>query len=541
MGQSSKAPLYVASAAAGAVLAVIAGIVAFVLVVMMMVTNAAKVGGQGGQSSCLVNFTGGQYANPLVATVTSGFGPRPNPFGPGVIPAGFTSEKPLIFHDGTDLAGVPQGTPFYAAAAGTVVASYGPNSIDGPGDGANGIIIDIGGGVQMRYWHAVDGSSKVKRGDVVQAGQELAAVGMSGVATGVHVHFQVRVGTEYVDAQKWMADKGITLGVGTADQKAQKDQNPATPGTGDGRSVQEMTVVSSNGGQIKLDANQVRNATTIRDVGLQVGASTQDIKIALMTGLQESKLKNLSNTSAYPESGALTTEGDGRDNDSVGIFQQRPQSGWGTVAQLMDPVYAAKAFFGGKTGPNKGSPRGLFDIPGYAGLPLGAAAQAVQVSAFPFAYDQWSATADAILAQLGGTVPNQCDPNAGNPDATKTGNVDQARTKIIAAAKSGLGGTYLWGGNQFKSWDCSGYVKWVYEQAGVALPRTEQWSVGTKTLTPQPGDLVVQLPDGKGGWSHVGIYAGNGQMYSALNPTEGTLMHPVDWNPGSEYFTLLEP
>ena len=43
----------------------------------------------------------------------------------------------------------------------------------------------------------------------------------------------------------------------------------------------------------------------------------------------------------------------------------RPQAGWGTVAELMDPKYQAAAFFGGPNGPNYPSPRGLLDIPGW--------------------------------------------------------------------------------------------------------------------------------------------------------------------------------
>lgn len=59
------------------------------------------------------------------------------------------------------------------------------------------------------------------------------------------------------------------------------------------------------------------------------------------------------------------------------------------------------------------------------------------------------------------------------------------------------------------------------------------------TDNPQIGDLVVQNPQGPNNWGHVGIYAGNGLMYSALNPAPGTLLHPIAWNPWTAYFDLL--
>ena len=55
--------------------------------------------------------------------------------------------------------------------------------------------------------------------------------------------------------------------------------------------------------------------------------------IALATAMQESRLRNLGDLGAR------------NDHDSLGLFQQRPSQGWGTPAQLMDPVYAATAFY----------------------------------------------------------------------------------------------------------------------------------------------------------------------------------------------------
>ena len=105
-----------------------------------------------------------------------------------------------------------------------------------------------------------------------------------------------------------------------------------------------------------------------------------------MAALTESTLRMLANTSAYPESANYPNDGNGGDHDSLGLFQMRPQSGWGTVAELMDPIYQAQAFFGGPTGPNHPSPRGLLDIPGWEQMDPAEAAQAVEVSAYPDRY-----------------------------------------------------------------------------------------------------------------------------------------------------------
>jgi hypothetical protein len=59
----------------------------------------------------------------------------------------------------------------------------------------------------------------------------------------------------------------------------------------------------------------------------------------------------------------------------------------------MDPEYSARAFFGGPTGPNFGKVRGLLDINNWSTMKLTRAAQAVQVSAFPDAYQKWELSA----------------------------------------------------------------------------------------------------------------------------------------------------
>jgi peptidoglycan DL-endopeptidase CwlO len=290
----------------------------------------------------------------------------------------------------------------------------------------------------------------------------------------------------------------------------------------------------------ELTPRQESVARTYIAVGKQLGIPRSGHIIAIMMALQESSLRMLANPSV-PASLQFPNDGVGRDHDSIGSAQQRPAAGWGTVAQLMDPSYNARAFYGGPSGPNRGSPRGLLDIPGWQAMDKGLAAQAVQVSAFPELYARWEPAATAIVAALeGGTAPASCADSSPAPrPAGSPHNLSQLRQDVLKFTQDGLGGRYVWGGTAFKAWDCSGYVQWIYRQAGIDLPRVEQWRVGVRTEDPLPGDLVVQNPQGPDNWGHVGIYAGDGMMWSALNPAVGTLLHPVSWNPGAAYFDLL--
>jgi cell wall-associated NlpC family hydrolase len=112
--------------------------------------------------------------------------------------------------------------------------------------------------------------------------------------------------------------------------------------------------------------------------------------------------------------------------------------------------------------------------------------------------------------------------------------VSSASTSGIAAiAYTGIGHPYVWGGTTPNGWDCSGFTQWVYAQAGISIPRVNAWTAMKPTSTPQPGDLVMQ-----NGGAHVGIYVGNGMMISALNPSQGTLLHAAAATGSSAFFTL---
>ena len=117
-----------------------------------------------------------------------------------------------------------------------------------------------------------------------------------------------------------------------------------------------------------------------------------------------------------------------------------------------------------------------------------------------------------------------------------TSPLDATRAGIVNSASSGLGRAYIWGGKTFKAWDCSGFVSWVYAQHGIKLTAYTYSMVGELKVTnsPKPGDIVFQ-----NGYSHVGIYIGDGKMISALNPSEGTIVHPVSVMAVDGYYTRL--
>jgi hypothetical protein len=127
---------------------------------------------------------------------------------------------------------------------------------------------------------------------------------------------------------------------------------------------------------ISLDPGQAGIAATIAAVAARHKLPRQAVTIALATAMQESDLENL----AYG------------DRDSVGVFQQRPSQGWGTAADLQDPVYATTKFYAALTA-----------IPHYKELPVDVAAQDVQRSADGTAYSQY----DYVAGQLAGDLTGQ--------------------------------------------------------------------------------------------------------------------------------------
>ncbi|MFD0560560.1 hypothetical protein FB566_3784 [Stackebrandtia endophytica] len=137
-----------------------------------------------------------------------------------------------------------------------------------------------------------------------------------------------------------------------------------------------------------LNTDQMANAVRIVEIGESLGISERGQAIALATAMQESSFRNLANTT-LPDSLDIPNEGTGSDHDSVGLFQQRPSQGWGSIAECMDVEYATTKFY-----------EELQRVDGWEDMEVAEAAQAVQRSAHPDAYARWEGMADEILQQV---------------------------------------------------------------------------------------------------------------------------------------------
>lgn len=127
-----------------------------------------------------------------------------SPFGPRAIIC--TSDGCTNgFHQGDDFAG-PCNTPFFAAAAGTVIsAGY-------AGTEGEKIVIQHAGGIQTGYSHMFASGVLVSVGQQVAAGQNIGLVGSSGTSTGCHLYFQYIVGGTPVNPVSAMLTHGIQVG-----------------------------------------------------------------------------------------------------------------------------------------------------------------------------------------------------------------------------------------------------------------------------------------------------------------------------------------
>ncbi|MBN9739464.1 NlpC/P60 family protein [Pseudonocardia sp. P1] len=288
------------------------------------------------------------------------------------------------------------------------------------------------------------------------------------------------------------------------------------------------------------NAEQTENAATIVNRVVERQLPRRAAVIAISTTIVESRLVNV---------------GYG-DRDSLGLYQQRPSQGWGTPAQVLNPVGATDTFLDR-----------LVELPSWATMAPGEAAQAVQRSAFPDRYAPEEAPAAALVdqfwvgpdnpvpatpggpnVQLASTVfacpdqggagvplaPSNIDPKQLPPGFTPP--ADPAQRAAVTYALAQLGKPYVWGAKGPDGFDCSGLMLAAWASAGVPIPAgtVNQKNAGTPAspTSVAPGDLVF-IPGSLGSPDnprHVGMYVGDGLVVNAYDSSTGVVLQPLsDW------------
>ena len=253
-----------------------------------------------------------------------------------------------------------------------------------------------------------------------------------------------------------------------------------------------------------FDGAQLRNARTIVRVAKHRRLIKRAAAIGLMTAMQESTLRNLG----------------GGDRDSVGVFQQRPSQGWGSRAQVHDPVYAANRFYDR-----------LVQVPGWQSMPMAQAAQAVQRSADGSLYARHRNIATKLASVLYGHAAGIRCKTVSTP-AGSTG------VKVVGRALKQLGVPYSWGGGGGQGpsrgtgrgadtvgFDCSGLTQYAWAPwAHLHRLAADQYTDGHRVPLSKirPGDLVFWAHDTADYRTihHVAIYLGHGRIVEA--PHTGT-------------------
>jgi hypothetical protein len=280
-------------------------------------------------------------------------------------------------------------------------------------------------------------------------------------------------------------------------------------------------------------------AKTIIGIAKTENLGTLGATIALMTAIDESTLQNLAN-SKIPVSLSIPHDGVGDNENSVGVFQQEPNENWSTlasgtaalsnsaaVAQLMDPAYAAEAFFGAPSGSNAPAPltqHGLQTVSNWQNLQPWQAAQETQGSGAGYAssgaatYGKHLGQAQSLIAIDYASAPavalpvpftGSAAPDTSTSSSTSnncTGSATASGDITVSCTANGSTDTSLssvrqnvvcltmqelqkWTSGQlvigtgYKQYSqgrdelwCADFVSWIYNQAGDPL-KSSGWNV----------------------------------------------------------------
>ncbi|MFY9807798.1 MAG: C40 family peptidase [Pseudonocardiaceae bacterium] len=243
-----------------------------------------------------------------------------------------------------------------------------------------------------------------------------------------------------------------------------------------------------------LDTEQRAIVEQIIAIGKQRRLPPRAWQIAIQAGMTESRLHNL----PYG------------DRDSLGIFQMRPSQGWGSAAQVTDPIYEINKFY------DK-----MLMVPGWETQRPGDSAQDIERSAFPARYHQWEPLAVNVIGAVGGNVTEFVKASCSAPLPAPS----EVAGRAMQYALGEVGKPYVWGATGPNAYDCSGLMLRAYESVGITLPRVaaQQYWAGTQlpVRQAQPGDLLFWGYDTSNPDSihHVAMYLGNGRMVEAANQT----------------------
>lgn len=434
-------------------------------------------------------------------------------------------------HQGVDLA-APLGTPIYAAHEGTVAAS-------GPASGfGNWIIVDFADGKSSNvYGHMAAGDLRVKVGDKVTAGQQIAAVGNEGQSSGPHLHFELWTdgtrlqGGHAVDPLPWLRGAGQPSGDGTQ----------SVPDTSRGTGCGDLDA----GGTLKPGSVPPEWEQWI----VKAGTVCPEISAPLIAAQTDQESGGF-NAKAYNPSSRATG-----------------------AAQFLPEVWAAKGVDGdgdGKKDPYS-IPDAVMSMASYDCELVGIMRKAMSDGRLKgdlveLVLSGYNCGPGATLS-AGGPCQNPetqdyvkgipmrartvfSNPNADTPTGAGFGG------RVVAAAMKWRGTTYAWGGGNGKGptkgirdggvadsfgdynkigFDCSGLVIYgVYQASGGKInlphytvhqlndPRGKKITGGPSQW--QPGDVL--FPAG-GNPQHVAIYIGGGKVVEAPQSGDIVKVSPV--------------
>ncbi|MET8816163.1 M23 family metallopeptidase [Streptomyces sp. NPDC004549] len=274
----------------------------------------------------------------------------------------------------------------------------------------------------------------------------------------------------------------LMLGTGGPKEPAWEDSCTPVSSAMQAASKGQIIPPAEPGGQVTVPLNpqgkqesvnwtdeQRRNASVIANVARSRGLPPRAAVIGVATAIQESMLRNIRHG----------------DRDSQGLFQQRPSQGWGTVAQVTDPIYASNSFF-----------KRLANVDAWQTKPLTQAAQNVQRSGFPDAYAKWEKTAGELVVKSWGkgaviSSTSGCDAveNAANASDARGG-------WVLPVENSRVTTPYKAGGGMWSSGS----------HTGIDFPvttGTRVQSVGTGTVVEAGwggaygNNVVIKMIDGK--------------------------------------------